>query len=115
MRLHLVSCGGHNVDLLASSSWALQQPANYRTAHTASQVIAAFAAAQLLGQRAVPGLLQAVNANMLLIFLVANVLTGLINMGIDTLGISDWAARGMVACYMLCLCVVADAAYRTTE
>ena len=78
-------------------------------------MIAAFAAAQLLGQQAVPGLLQAVNANMLLTFLAANVLTGLINMGIDTLGVSDWAARGIVACYMLCLCFMADTAYRTTR
>ena len=80
-----------------------------------TQVIAAFAAAQLLGQRAVPVLLQAVNANMLLTFLAANVLTGLINMGMDTLGTGDWAARGVVACYMLCLCFTADTAYRTTR
>jgi len=77
------------------------------------QVLAAFAAVQLLGQQSVPRLLHAVNANMLPVFLAANVLTGLINLSIDTLSISDWTARGVVACYMLCLCSAASIAYRT--
>ena len=77
------------------------------------QVLAAFAAAQLLGQQPVPRLLQAINANMLPIFLAANVLTGVINLSLNTLSVNDWAARGMVTCYMLCLCFVAEEAYRT--
>ena len=77
------------------------------------QVLAAFAAAQLLGQQAVPRLLQAVNANMLPVFLAANMLTGLINLSMDTLSVSDWTARAIVACYMLCLCSAANIAYRT--
>ncbi len=77
------------------------------------QVLAAFAAVQLLGQQAVPRLLNDVNANMLLVFLAANVLTGLINLSMDTLSVSDWTARGIVACYMLFLCSAANIAYRT--
>ena len=77
------------------------------------QVLAAFAAVQLLSQQAIPRLLQAVNANMLPLFLAANVLTGLINLSMDTLGTGDWTARGVVACYMLCLCSAAHIAHRT--
>ena len=79
------------------------------------QVLAAFAAVQLLGQQPVPRLLQAVNAKMLPIFLAANVLTGVINLSLNTLSISNWAARGVVACYMLCLCCLAHVAYRTKQ
>ena len=80
---------------------------------TLVQVLAALAAVQLLGQQPVPRLLHAVNANMLTIFLAANVLTGLINLSMDTLSVSNWTARGIVACYMMCLCSAASIAYRT--
>ncbi|KAK9819674.1 hypothetical protein WJX72_000961 [[Myrmecia] bisecta] len=72
-----------------------------------------FAAAEVLAPNAQDSsLLQALNSHMLPVFLLANVLTGAINMSIDTLAVGDWAARGIVALYMLVLCggaVAADA------
>lgn len=68
----------------------------------------AFALVQLLGQQRVPHVLEAVNRNMLAIFLAANLATGLVNMRMDTLGTTDWPARATVAAYMLLLCSIAE-------
>ena len=73
------------------------------------QVLAAFALVQLLGQQRVPRLLEAVNRNMLAIFLAANLATGLLNLRMDTLGTANWPARATVAAYMLLLCGFAHA------
>lgn len=72
------------------------------------QVLAAFALVQLLGQQRVPRLLEAVNRNMLAIFLAANLATGLLNMRMNTLGTADWPARATVAAYTMLLCGFAE-------
>lgn len=55
-------------------------------------------------QRAVPALLQAVNGSMLPTFLVANLLTGGVNIMLDTLQVGNNTARGIVLIYMLITC-----------
>lgn len=52
-------------------------------------------------------LLDACSQNMLFLFLLANVLTGLVNMTINSLLISDGHAIGIVSAYMLLICCVA--------
>ena len=54
-----------------------------------------------------PGLLQAINDAMLPTFLIANVLTGLINMSIDTMNVGNWGARIIVSIYMAVVCLAA--------
>ena len=49
----------------------------------------------------------AVNRCMLPVFLIANLLTGAINMSVETLTVGDWAARGIVACYLGLVCAAA--------
>lgn len=50
------------------------------------------------GRAAAPPLqlLSAINRNMLSLFLAANLLTGGVNMAINTLAVGAWAARGIV-------------------
>lgn len=50
------------------------------------------------------GLMQAINRNQLFIFLVANLLVGLVNFSIQTIYASNWAAIGVVTSYMMVLC-----------
>ncbi len=49
----------------------------------------------------------AANRCMLPVFLIANVMTGAVNMSIDTLAVGDWSSRGIVACYMGAMCAAA--------
>ncbi len=53
-----------------------------------------------------PLLLQAASRNMLPLFLVANLMTGAVNLSMDTLRVSDFAARGLVATYLGVLCAL---------
>ncbi|TPX56896.1 hypothetical protein PhCBS80983_g04223 [Powellomyces hirtus] len=55
----------------------------------------------LFGSHNVPILFKAVNRNQLAVFLLANVLTGVINMSIDTLSVPDIAAVLIVGTYVL--------------
>ena len=64
----------------------------------------AFALVQLLRQCRTPLLLEAVNRNLMVVLLTGNILTGVINMQIDTLHTADWPARVLVAGYMFLLC-----------
>ncbi|GLC43968.1 hypothetical protein PLESTB_000215100 [Pleodorina starrii] len=54
-----------------------------------------------------PRVLQAINANQLPIFLAANLLTGAINLSMDTLQVADWPARALVGAYITCICGLA--------
>ncbi|KAG8819578.1 Glucosaminyl phosphatidylinositol (GlcN-PI) nositol acylation protein [Serendipita sp. 399] len=54
-----------------------------------------------------PELLEAINKNGLVIFLLANLLTGLINLTIPTIYLSDSAAMGILGLYLFVLCVFA--------
>ncbi|KAG8807053.1 Glucosaminyl phosphatidylinositol (GlcN-PI) nositol acylation protein [Serendipita sp. 400] len=54
-----------------------------------------------------PELLEAINQNGLVIFLLANLLTGLINLTIPTIYLSDSAAMAILVPYLLVLCVFA--------
>lgn len=53
------------------------------------------------------GIFRAANGSMLPLFLLANVLTGGVNVGMDTLAMGDWAARAFVVAYALTLCCAA--------
>ena len=64
-----------------------------------SLALLAAVAAALPGQP-LPRLLQAVNDSMLPVFLVANVLTGGVNLVMDTMAVGGWGARGVVGGYM---------------
>ena len=87
---------------------SIQLVSNAVNVYSHPQVLVAFALVQLFGQQHVPRLLEAVNRNMLATFLLANVLTGLINLLTDTLGTADWPARLTVAGYMAVLSVFAE-------
>ena len=52
-------------------------------------------------------LLDACSQNMLFLFLLANVMTGLVNMTMNSLLISDGHAIGIVSAYILMICCVA--------
>ena len=54
-----------------------------------------------------PPLLQAVNDTMLPTFLIANVLTGAVNIVIDTMKVNNWIARIIVVVYMMIVCIAA--------
>ncbi|RPD60688.1 hypothetical protein L227DRAFT_623446 [Lentinus tigrinus ALCF2SS1-6] len=54
-----------------------------------------------------PPLLEAVNKNGLVLFLLANVATGLINLSMQTMYMSDWAAMLVLATYSFSVCAVA--------
>lgn len=56
---------------------------------------------------AIPDALTCINRSMLGVFLVANVLTGAVNLAVDTLAVSDTEARGILALYMAVLMTVA--------
>ncbi|WIA18598.1 hypothetical protein OEZ85_010038 [Tetradesmus obliquus] len=52
-------------------------------------------------------LMLAWNRNMLALFLAANLLTGAVNLSINTLAVGRWGARSIVGLYMLVLCGLA--------
>ncbi|KAG1668829.1 hypothetical protein FOA52_004923 [Chlamydomonas sp. UWO 241] len=56
---------------------------------------------QQVAERCAPWLPAAASRSMLAVFLAANVLTGLVNMSIDTLAADDWTARAVVGSYMV--------------
>lgn len=64
-----------------------------------AQCLALFAAADALAPGPPPLLLAALAQQMLPGFLLANVLTGGVNMSMDTLRTGDWTARGIVGAY----------------
>ncbi|KAL4534302.1 hypothetical protein Ndes2437B_g03585 [Nannochloris sp. 'desiccata'] len=74
--------------------------------NTQSLALLASATAALPTQP-LPTLLQAVNDSMLPTFLIANVLTGVLNMSIDTMNVGDWGARIIVLIYMAVVCLAA--------
>ena len=57
-----------------------------------------------------PQLLAALNYHMLSLFLLGNLLTGGINLSIDTMSTGDWSARVVLAAYSAMLAAVAYAA-----
>lgn len=67
---------------------------------------------QQLLPHAPPGVLVALNFNMLPAFLWANLLTGAVNILVNTLAVPDWPARGVVSGYLVVVCALAAAAYR---
>ncbi|EKM57256.1 uncharacterized protein PHACADRAFT_172903 [Phanerochaete carnosa HHB-10118-sp] len=62
------------------------------------------------GTPSAPALLEAVNRNGLLFFLLANVITGLVNLTIPTIYTSDWWAVVILSVYSISVCAVAWAA-----
>ncbi|KAH9863926.1 hypothetical protein J1614_009859 [Plenodomus biglobosus] len=56
---------------------------------------------------ATSSILHAFNRNGLAVFLVANLLTGLVNVGVDTLGMGVWGAMGVLGAYTVVLAGVA--------
>ena len=71
------------------------------------QCLALFVAADALLPGAMPRLLLALNDNMLPVFLLGNVLTGLVNMAVDTLAAGDAQAVAAVTLYAAGLCAAA--------
>ena len=57
--------------------------------------------------RAPLNLLAACSSNMLLLFLASNVLTGGVNIMVNSLLIPDWQAIGIVSVYMCLVCCIA--------
>ncbi|KAI9332038.1 GWT1-domain-containing protein [Zopfochytrium polystomum] len=56
---------------------------------------------------AIPIILSSVNKNQLAVFLLANILTGLVNLSIDTLSVSDPLAFGILTIYLAVVCFAA--------
>jgi hypothetical protein len=73
------------------------------------QMLTAYAVANVLNPVAWKGIFHDANRSMLQLFLVANLLTGCINLSIDTLNVGDSAAIGIVALYTVALCGLACA------
>ena len=59
-----------------------------------------------LPETPVPILFESFNRNQLALFLIANLMTGLINMSMDTLDQPDSVAFGIVAIYLLIVSMV---------
>ena len=53
------------------------------------------------------GLISALRPNLLLVFLLCNLLTGVLNLSLDTINQSAPASVAIIALYMLGLCLVA--------
>lgn len=70
-------------------------------------MLTAFATFNVLKPDSGVTIFKAINLSMLPLFLLANLLTGGVNLAIDTLAMGDWAARGVVAAYALTLCCAA--------
>ncbi|PCH36925.1 hypothetical protein WOLCODRAFT_127895 [Wolfiporia cocos MD-104 SS10] len=51
-----------------------------------------------------PALLDAINLNGLVLFLVANVATGLVNLSMRTMYMSEWAAMSVLSVYAIAIC-----------
>lgn len=64
------------------------------------------------GTPGAPALLEAINRNGLVFFLLANVATGLINMTVSTMFMPDWWAMAILFCYTLAVCFAAWATRR---
>ena len=76
---------------------------------TGLQMLTAYAVANVLNPNKWEGIFHDANDSMLTLFLVANLLTGGINLSIDTLAVGDWAALGIVCLYTVMLCGLACA------
>ncbi|KAG2443216.1 hypothetical protein HYH02_009290 [Chlamydomonas schloesseri] len=59
-----------------------------------------------------PAMLQAINAAQLPVFLTANLLTGAVNLSLDTMQVPDWPARALLGMYITAVCAVAVALQR---
>lgn len=103
---------------------AEEQPVSRRACNAAyvlwilalnAQCVVLFAAAEVALPGALPHLLLAVSASMLPVFLAANVLTGLINVSINTLAASNLAALLLVSGYTALLCAAALAANQRSQ
>jgi phosphatidylinositol glycan class W len=70
-------------------------------------VLILIAAQPLLSNGLQPLLVRGFSRNMLGVFLAANLMTGGINLAIDTLAVPDVQARAIVAVYMLLNCMLA--------
>ncbi|CAK9786011.1 unnamed protein product [Cutaneotrichosporon oleaginosum] len=58
-------------------------------------------------ERACPPLLDAINANGLAVFLLANLGTGLVNISMETMFAPDWLAMGVLVTYSVAICGIA--------
>ncbi len=73
----------------------------------APKPLPAAAAAAHAACRLAPWLPAAASRNMLPLFLLANVATGCVNLGSDTLGAPPWHARGIVVAYIAAVAAAA--------
>jgi len=109
-RLRLgVLLGGLWVALYACS-WAVEPPSRrscnaayvlWMLALNAQSFVLLAACLGLVPSLPLPWLLEAMNDTMLPSFLAANVLTGVVNLGMDTMAVGNWGARGVVGVYMV--------------
>ncbi|CAG8482626.1 7672_t:CDS:2 [Acaulospora morrowiae] len=58
-------------------------------------------------EKAMPKIFEAINSNGLLMFLLANILTGIVNLSIRTLYVNNLVAEGILAVYMLIISAAA--------
>jgi sorbitol-specific phosphotransferase system component IIC len=72
-------------------------------------MLTAFVAANVLSPHPWAGIFSDANFSMLQVFLAANLLTGSVNLSIDTLAVGKWGAFGIVVVYTLVICGLACA------
>lgn len=70
-------------------------------------MLTAFVAANVLSPHPWAGIFSDANSSMLEVFLAANLLTGGVNLGIDTLAVGKWGAIGIVVVYTVTICGLA--------
>lgn len=76
------------------------------------QILGFWVVHQVLDISTPPTLHQAINFNGLALFLVANVLTGLINLSVPTLDVPDYVAYTIIAGYLLVIAIVSQLLYK---
>ena len=85
--------------------WVISQTCLALALATAREVVGA----DRVGFPAPPPLLKAVNSFPLSVFLLANLLTGAVNLSVDTMTASDTVAAAVLCAYMLVVCAAAVA------
>ncbi|KAL6775986.1 PIGW1 [Auxenochlorella protothecoides x Auxenochlorella symbiontica] len=77
-----------------------------------AQAVLGFAGGAALADNVLPAALSALSGRMLPVFLAANLATGAVNWGMDTLGAGDWTARAVLAVYASGILLAAQAGWQ---